>query len=185
MKKFAAILLLGIFSFNIFGYKIVAYLIESRQNARIEKALDKNDYDDASLISIKQKTNLPYYNNSAEFQRIDGEIVINGVYYKYVKCRIYNDSLELLCIPNASKMSIQKSKIEFSKMMADAQQNDAKKKSQSDSKSFHKYISDFEEMQTSNAFNVDYSKINLYNKQVVFKSSLFSRSPEQPPDQQG
>ena len=99
MKQLAAILLLGIFSFNLFGYRLVASFLEKQENIKMELALDENNYEDHQLISIKQPTNLPYYQNSKTFQRIDGEIEIEGVYYKYVKCRIYNDSLEMLCIP--------------------------------------------------------------------------------------
>ena len=62
LKKLAAILLLGIFSFNIFGYYLVATVIESKQDRQIEAAFDQNNYDDAQLIVISQPTNLPYYN---------------------------------------------------------------------------------------------------------------------------
>src|SRR6187402_3559047 len=106
MKRLAAILLFGIFAFNLFGYQLIASLLENRENNKIELALDENDYSDDQLISIKQPTNLPYYQNSKDFQRVDGEVEINGIEYKYVKSRIYNDSLELLCIPNTGKMKI-------------------------------------------------------------------------------
>ena len=72
MKKVAAILLLGIFSFNLFGYRLVASFLENKANAAMELSLDENDYDNDQLISIKQPTNLPYYKNSAVFQRIEG-----------------------------------------------------------------------------------------------------------------
>jgi hypothetical protein len=53
MKQVAAILLLGIFSFNLFGYRLVALFLESKANTAMELSLDENDYRDDQLISIK------------------------------------------------------------------------------------------------------------------------------------
>jgi len=183
MKQLAAILLLGIFSFNIFGYKLVALFLESKLDEKMELALDENNYADQELISIKQPINLPYYQNSKTFERVDGEIEIAGVYYKYVKCRIYNDSLELLCIPNAGKMKILEAKVDFSKMASDFQQNNNKKKSNSDSKSFQKTISEFEEEQSTNlASNVTSAARNYLLLNSLFINEPFTSSVDQPPD---
>lgn len=182
MKRLAAILLLGIFSFNLFGYRLVASFLESRENQKMELALDVNDYNDDELISIKQPTNLPYYQNSKAFQRVDGEIEIAGIYYKYVKCRIYNDSLELLCIPNKSKMQIQAAKADFSKLASDFQQSSNKKKGGTESKSFQKTLSEYEEMQASVAFKPVAAAQLHYDRNYNFVNTLFSGTVEQPPD---
>ncbi len=183
MKRLTAILLLGIFSFNLFGYRLIASFLESQENKKIELALDQNDYSDDQLISIKQAINLPYYQNSRVFQRIDGEIEIAGIFYKYVKCRIYNDSLELLCIPNTAKMKIREAKADFSKLASDFQQSDNKKKSSSESRSFQKTTSEYEEYQSAIAekFNsLTIIKHLIQNQQ--FSDNLFTRLDEQPPD---
>lgn len=182
MKRLAAILLLGIFSFNIFGYKIVAIFLEQQENEKMELAFDENDYTDQQLISIKQPTNLPYYQNSKAFQRIDGEIEIEGVYYKYVKCRIYNDSLELLCIPNTAKMKIQAAKADFSKLVTDFQTSSGKKKSPSESKSFQKIIGEFEEQLTAIVFKPTPKYLSHFIKSHRFVNGLFTKTLEQPPD---
>lgn len=182
MKQLSAILLLGIFSFNIFGYRIVASFLENQQNQKMELAIDGNQYAESQLISIKQPANLPYYTNSFDFHRIDGEVNIDGIIYKYVKCRIYNDSLELLCIPNTGKMKIQAAKADFSKMASDFQQSNHKKKSNSDTKSPQKTISEYEEHLATNAFNTTPFLISHTIKQHLFVSTLFSKLVEQPPE---
>jgi hypothetical protein len=183
MKLIAAILFLGIFSFNLFGYWIIASFLENRENQKMELAFDKNEYSNRQLISIKQPTNLPYYQNSAIFQRIDGEMEIAGVLYKYVKCRIYNDSLELLCIPNVGKMKIQAAKEDFSKLATDFQQSNNKRKSHSDSKSFQKILTEFEEQQSPDAFKFNPPALNLFLQNNAFVvCSLFGKSVDQPPD---
>ena len=149
----------------------------------MELALDENEYSDSQLISIKQPTNLPYYQNSKDFQRVDGEIEIGGILYKYVKSRIYNDSLELLCIPNTGKMKIQGAKDDFSKLASDFQQSNNKKKSSSDSKSFQKSISDFEDQQSGIAFKLKPRSINYFTRNNFFVNNLFTKSAERPPDQ--
>jgi hypothetical protein len=116
-------------------------------DTRLERALDKNSYNDAQLITIKQPTNLPYYQNSKDFKRLEGEIIMNGVIYRYVKCRIYNDSLEMLCIPNLSKMSIEKSRDEFAKIANDFQQGNTKKKASPEQKQ-------------TKAFSIEYEIVN-------------------------
>ncbi|MEJ7587778.1 MAG: hypothetical protein WKI04_09490 [Ferruginibacter sp.] len=182
MKRLSAILLLGIFSFNLFGYKLIASFLENRENEKMELALDQNNYSDDQLISFKQPTNLPYYQNSKTFQRIDGEIEIDGIHYKYVKSRIYNDSLELLCIPNTGKMKIQAAKADFSKLVADFQQTDSKKKSPSDSKSFKKAIGDFEENQSDLAVNPENNTAAFFIYNNFLVTNHFTLSVEQPPD---
>ena len=182
MKQLAAILLLGIFSFNLFGYRLVASFLENQQNEKLELALDENNYTDQQLITIKQPTNLPYYQNSKTFQRIDGEIEIAGIYYKYVKCRIYNDSLEMLCIPNAAKMKIQAAKADFSKQASGFQQPESEKKSSDGSKSFHKAISDFiGHHSTVNTFNIAIPALNYPFHNNIFVSTLFTKSIKRPP----
>jgi len=74
----------------------------------LEARLDDNQYDESQLISFKVEiTRLSYYNPSNEWERVDGSIEIENVYYKYVKRRVFNDSLEVLCIPNATAMKLQ------------------------------------------------------------------------------
>ncbi|MEO6549869.1 MAG: hypothetical protein ABIN94_17840 [Ferruginibacter sp.] len=182
MRRLAAILLLGIFTFNLFGYRLVASFLEMQENQKMEIAFDENDYSDNQLISIKQSTNLPYFQNSKDFQRIDGEIVIDGIAYKYVKCRIYNDSLELLCIPNTSKMRIQAAKSDFSKLASDFQQSNNKKKSESGLKSFQKTVSEYEEQLTSASLKLQPQELNYCTNNTSFVNSLFTKTAEQPPD---
>ena len=182
LKKLAAILLLGIFSFNIFGYYLVATVIESKQDRQIEAAFDQNNYDDAQLIVISQPTNLPYYNGSSEFQRINGEVEIGGVYYKYVKCRINNGMLEMHCLPDFAKTKLQQTKSDFSKMMADLQQASNKKKSGNESKSIHKTFSDFEVLPLSNGAIKTFVSLQYLNTAILIKTANFVQTPEQPPD---
>ncbi len=142
MKKIAAILLLGIFVFNMFGYKLWLSYMEHKADISLETAMDNNQYNSSELISIKKALHLPYYNNTTAFTRMDGEVEVNGMYYKYVKCRIYNDSLELLCIPNAQKAKIIQAKEDFFKVTADIQKKNSEKNKSTQGNTFKKILSE-------------------------------------------
>jgi hypothetical protein len=117
LKRFVAILLMGILCFNWYGYRLLDAYLESRADKQLEATLDRDGYDDAQLLLIKiPSTHLSYYNSSDRFERVDGQIDVGGIQYKYVKRRLYNDSLELLCIPDQGVMQLQKAKNEFFKL---------------------------------------------------------------------
>jgi hypothetical protein len=182
MRKAAVILLLAIFTFNIFGYRLLYNYLSDKADNTLELALDEQKYNDTDLISIKQPTNLPYYTNTKNFQRIDGEVNVNGKIYKYVKYRIYNDSLEMLCIPNVAKMKIQNAKDEFFKLANDFQQLNAKKKNHAENKQLKPAISEFEAMQEAGAMQLRSIAKEFYPHIILVKQKDFIFSSEQPPD---
>jgi len=121
---------MGVLFFNWYGYQLLSSYWQNRADRRLEASLDKDNFDESQLISLKiPLTTLSYYNASADFQRVDGQIDINGVHYQYVKKRIYQDSLELLCIPNMAAMKLQTAKNDFFRQVNDLQQQNQGKKS--------------------------------------------------------
>jgi len=99
--------LLGILLFNWIGYLLVIGYLHQQTKTDLEARLDVDDYDESQLISIKiPATNLAYYNSSPRFERVNGSLELNGVTYKYVKRRLYNDTLEWLCLPDQGAMKL-------------------------------------------------------------------------------
>jgi hypothetical protein len=95
----------------------------------LQARVDKDDYKASQLISIKTPLNLPYYTNSEQFERVYGSVEIHGVLYEYVKRRVFNDSLELLCIPNHMKTSLQCAKNDIAKQSGELSGQQNKKSS--------------------------------------------------------
>ena len=182
MKKITAILLLAIFAFNMVGYHLVSSYFSNQSDNELEKALNTNQYEDNQLVLIKLPVNLPYYTNNKTFARIDGEVDLKGITCKYVKYRIYNDSLEMLCIPNLQKMKIEISKNDYAKVIHDFQQENTKKKSGSDGKSFQKKT-DF--LETKQFYETTHFQLPL-KKYTSVTTALYSKNyfkiVEQPPD---
>jgi hypothetical protein len=46
---------------------------------------------------------------------VDGEIIIGDVAYKFVKRRLFKDSLELMCVVNAAAMDMKRARNEMSR----------------------------------------------------------------------
>jgi hypothetical protein len=151
LKKVFSILFISILLFNWAGYRFVVYFMEEKVNTELESALDNNEYNEAQLLSIKIPiTYLPYYNNSASFERINGHVEIEGTEYKYVKRRIFNDSLELLCIPNHAVMNLKKVNNEFFQFENDLQCSGQDKNS-------------FPRRSLTKSFSIDYCTINSFS----------------------
>jgi hypothetical protein len=123
MKRIASILLLTLLLFNWFGYRFLISYMNDKADARLEAELDENKYDDSQLVSLKIPVKyISYFSSSTTYQRVDGQILVNGIQYKYVKRRIFNDSLEVLCIPNQEAMNLKTTQNEFFRFSNDLQQ---------------------------------------------------------------
>ena len=178
MKRVAAILLLGMLLFNWGGYRLVTNYLENKADSRLEANLDRENYNEADLVSIKVATTLPYYTSSASYERVDGEIVIEGVNYKYVKRRFYNDSLELLCIRNIEKTGLQNAREQFFRLANDlANDNQGSKKSDGHSHLTKFSVQDFTD---DHAFVWQYNAGDLSN---TWHGDVFAEIKSAFPDQ--
>jgi hypothetical protein len=101
--------------------------MNNRSEAAIEQKVDAVQYSDDELISIKTTLNLPYYTSSNEFERAYGSVNIGGKDYEYVKRRVHNDTLELLCLPNLAKTKLKTVGSDVAKASADGQSTSEKK----------------------------------------------------------
>ncbi|HEX5667470.1 MAG TPA: hypothetical protein VFX73_01640 [Chitinophagaceae bacterium] len=122
MNKPVAILLLLIHIFNVGGYRFVFDKLEKDASVQLIDKLDNEEYSDDQLIEMKVPLPMPYQTNWASFERYNGEIQIEGVHYNYVKRKVWNDTLILLCIPNHDKMQLNSAKEQFFSLVNDLDQ---------------------------------------------------------------
>lgn len=184
MKKLSAILLIAIFLFNLFGYRLLFNYAQQRSDVRLEASLDKNDFNEAELITIKVPLSLPYQNDQQHFERVDGELTYNGKIYKYVKRKISNGELVLMCLPDHRKMKLQSVKDDFFKYSNDlAQNNGSKKSDHSKANVFKNLVSEFDHYALTGITHcsVVTATYSLSNQLNYLPSSPHSL-PEQPPE---
>ena len=184
MKKTAAIFLTTLFLFNMVGYRFVFNYAQQKSDQTFVAALDNDNYNDAELLTIKVPISLPYQNDRQNFERVDGEITYEGKIYKYVKRKIVNGELVLLCVPDHNKMRLQSAKDDFFKTANDLVQNNHSKKSDhSKSTSYKSLASDYineSQKNTDLLFSV-ILPVSI-SKEAAHLTSSPHLSPEQPPD---
>jgi len=181
MKKLAAIFFLSLFLFNVIGYRLVFYFVQKQADVTAEAKLDNSDYNDKDLITIKVPISLPYQTNWKEFERVDGEVTFDGKIYKYVKRKIEDGQLVLMCLPDEHKQRLQTARDDFFKLANDLTASSSSKK-QSNAFSIKNVLGDYDKQQieyTSDAVK-GYAAYETPTN-TSLRSTPFHNTPEQPP----
>jgi hypothetical protein len=160
LKKFVAILLLCLYTFNLFGYLLFFHVLEQRAEQRLQTALDKEAYLESDLMTITVPLSLPYTSDTRDFERVDGEITLGGEIYHYVKRAVKNGAVVLKCLPNHQKMQLESAKQEFFKLAGDLQQT---KPSQKDKDAKADLIKNLK---------AKYTRQNIENKECLFSVAM-------------
>lgn len=183
MKQFASILLLSLLVFNFVGYRLLFSALEQKADNTIVAQIDNEDYNDANLITVTVPLSMPYLQDSKDFEKKDGEITLNGKVYHYVKQKVSEGNLVLLCLPDEQKTHLQSAKDDFFRLANELQNNTSSKKSGDNGKVIKLAISDYEALQTA--------AVSLYSIPIENSFSSFflyallkgeGIMPEQPPE---
>jgi hypothetical protein len=119
MRKSSSCILLIIFLFNMIGYRAWFYYAEKQSDAVMESRLNNEQYNENDLITLTVPLDNPYLLEQENFQRVDGEISFGGKTFKYVKRKVSNGNLVLLCIPDIHKMLLKKAKTDYGNSIND------------------------------------------------------------------
>ena len=138
--------------FNWIGFRLLYNVIEHQANQDLAAKIDRLEFSEQDLVTIKVPLNLPYQQNWEEFERYDGDVTVDGVHYKYVMRRIYNDSLVLKCIPNETKQQLKNAERQYFQLV-----NDLDHQGQQQEKSkvsfFKNLVTEFWDSKTSYVFD--------------------------------
>jgi hypothetical protein len=183
VKKLATILLLTLLVFNFVGYRLFFSALQQKANNAIVAQIDKQAYNDADLITLTVPLSMPYLQDSKDFERKDGEIILNGKVYHYVKQKIAQGNLVLMCLPDEQKTHLKSAKDDFFRLANELQSNSASKKSGDNAQVIKLTISDYEALQTnandlySTPISTSFPSFSLY---ALLKGEGIM--PEQPPE---
>ena len=123
---------------------------QQKADARLEVSFDEHQYNDSDLITIRIPLSMPYQTMQSGFERVDGEVAFDGKIYKYVKRKIDNGELVLMCLPDNNKMRIQSAKDEFFKYTNDlSQANTSKKSDHSKAGAFKNLLGEYDQQTAS------------------------------------
>jgi hypothetical protein len=116
-------MLLAIHLFNLAGYTLLFEYFIQRSDEQLVQQLDNHQYNDNELIEVKIALHTPYLTSWSDYERVDGEAEVNGLFYTYVKRKIHNDTLYLLCLPNKNKTQLNAARIEYANKVQDVPTN--------------------------------------------------------------
>lgn len=156
--------------------------LEKQSTAQLNNEIDKKTYNEQHLVEIKIPLNMPYIIDK-EFEVAYGEKEINGIQYQYVKRKISNNILYLLCLPNNIKSSLvtEKNNLEKDNSQADNNKSDKKNSTLSLSKSLQQeYLPTNNDNRVANkiSFKVNIPKINNIKAGDLFTPLTPSQPPE-------
>ena len=141
--------------------------------------VDENNYKATDLVSFKIALNNSYIAGSDRFEPIEGSVETNGITYQFVKKRVFNDTLEVVCLPNTKQSKIRTLDLELQKQLLDLTGSGAGKSKRTSIQS------GLQDLSSQNHF--DLSIINFWNTLLYPISSDFSLAkgylsfPERPP----
>ena len=124
MKSLFATILLIVHLFNLAGYSFLFRYLNTAAASQLTKAIDRQEYPEDALLEVKMKLNLPYLTSMSDYERVDGEIEINGKHHKYVKRKITADTLYLLCLPDAERDRLRLAETQFASAANDFDPNE-------------------------------------------------------------
>ena len=104
--------------------------MQDKMDAVMVARLDKGYYHEEELVTVKTPIHLPYQTSWKEFERVDGDINLNGIKYKYVKRKLVNDTMVYLCIPHEEKTQFEAKANDFFGKTNDLPGGDTNKKTE-------------------------------------------------------
>ncbi len=154
---------------------------QQQSDIQLEASLDNNQYNYTELITIKVPLSMPYQTVQSDWDRVNGEIKVDGKIYKYVKRKIVDGEMVLLCLPDHNKMRIQSAKDDFFKTTNDIAQDNSSKKSDNAKTNVSKnLVSDYEQPITSHSL-AQMGVIIIHS--ALLRSDKLLSSPHTPPVQ--
>ncbi len=105
---------------NAMGYYGLFLGLEYRNEVTMIQALDQEEYDEASAITLKIPLTAPYLSDDPSFRRVNGVFEYNGEFLRLVKQRYAKDTLTIVCVKDHTNKRIHEALSEYVKTFADA-----------------------------------------------------------------
>lgn len=156
--------------------------MQQKSDRQMEAIMDKKSIKESDLFEIKIPLHLPYQTSWANYERFDGEVKSNGTIYKYVKRKLIDDTLHLMCVKNTKKMEYENAKSDFYKNTNDISSKNNSQKSASIL--FKKLLIDSDNFSfaLTIASQMALLKKNYFSFTDSNTSDAHLLSPKQPPD---
>lgn len=159
LKCLAVAFMICVLSFNWYGYDLLVKILETHYDEQLEIALDDKNYDTSQIIELDSKVVLPYVADMSNFERVDGEVIIDGIHYKFVERKYENGRIIYHCIPNIEKIRLYNARSAFYQLMNEIQDTANHSKQPANPFSAKKTLSEYELLQSA---ELNYSVCELF-----------------------
>jgi hypothetical protein len=173
MKRLVTIVMLCLFLLNVLGYYGIFLGLRHMSVQELVQRLDSDSYRESETTTFKIPLTVPYYTDSRDFERVNGEFEFNGEVYRLVKQRLHQDTLHIVCVKDNESKKINQVLADYVKTFTDKPCN-----SKQSTKSLLGLIKDFIPFSVSvdtNSFGwehrLDYSSL-LQSFNATFYSSI-------------
>ena len=172
-----------LFLFNLAGYRLFFHYAQKKADVQYERLIDNRLYDESQMITLKVDLDMPYLADNTEYERVDGEVTVDGKIFKYVKRKIHNGQLVLLCLPDEKKSKLRSAREEYFFHANNLVSNSSTKESSTKTVLIKNVASDYDQHHIITTPNYS-SSITLYDLPIdeSIKTSLSSDLPAQPPE---
>ncbi len=137
MKRIVTLFLLFLFLLNVLGYYGVFVGWQVKSSHQMRQTFDNGDYDHQE-ITFRIPLTVPYYTDSKEYSRVDGEFEHQGEVYRLVKQRLQSDTLYIVCVKDNTSKQINQALEDYVKTFSDNPGN-----TKGSSKNIQNLIKDF------------------------------------------
>jgi hypothetical protein len=119
VKCLVAIVMLFLFLLNVLGYYGVFVGLRHINVRELVQKLDDNSYKESETTTFKIPLTVPYYTDSRDFERVDGEFEHNGEVYRLVKQKLSQDTLQIVCVKDNESKKINQVLADYVKTFTD------------------------------------------------------------------
>jgi hypothetical protein len=77
------------------------------------ETVEQEQFETSDLITLSVPLSLPYQTNWVGWEKVRGEITIDGVTYQYVQRKVENGHIVVQCLPNRQQAKIESARDRF------------------------------------------------------------------------
>jgi len=119
LKKAFSITLLALFLFQFVGYYFVYIGLRYRAQSEMLVRLDAGNYSKEETVTLKIPFTLPYWMDSREYERVNGEFQYQGEFYQLVEQKLEKDTLYVICIRDVREKKLHEVMTDYVKLTND------------------------------------------------------------------
>ena len=106
LKKIFSIALLAVFLFQLIGYYLIYMGLQYQAKSEMLSRLDSRRYSQEETITLEIPFALPYWVDSKDYERVNGEFQYQGEFYKLVEQKLEKDTLYIVCIRDVKEQKL-------------------------------------------------------------------------------